>query len=96
MFTEAEENAISVQSSTSLKAEENFAWASETKTDEAEGRGGLSFTSYDYVHHLVSGQSLMTVTVRVKVRVIQKTPFFLRGGGFSREEVFSGGVSVFS
>ena len=28
------------------------------KFDEAEGRGGLPFTSYDYVHHLVSGQSL--------------------------------------
>ena len=28
------------------------------KFDEAEGRGGLAFTSYDYIHHLVSGQSL--------------------------------------
>ena len=42
------------QSSTRPKAEENFARASEWKNDEAEGRGGLPFTSYDYV----SGQSL--------------------------------------
>ena len=41
------------------------------ESDEAEGRGRLSFTSNDYVH-LVSGQSLMTVTVRVRVRVSVK------------------------
>ena len=47
-----------MQSLTSPNAEENFAWASERKNEEAEGREGLPFTSYDYVHHLVSGQSL--------------------------------------
>ena len=78
----AEENSISVQSSTRPKAEENFARASEMKNDDAEGRGGLPFTSYGYVHHLVSGQLLglqvglvgfrirvmVLVSVRVRVR----------------------------
>ena len=31
---------------------------SELKNDEAESRGGLPFTSYDDVHHWVSGPSL--------------------------------------
>ena len=47
---------ILVQSSTRPKAEENFARATESKTDEAKGRGGLNFTICDYVH-LVSGYS---------------------------------------
>ena len=46
-----------VQILTALKAEENFARASEPKTDEANS-----------VHHLASGQSFMTVTVRVSVQ----------------------------
>ena len=37
---------------------ENFAQASERNTDEAEGRGVIPFTSYDYVHDLVSVPSL--------------------------------------
>ena len=52
----AERNAISVQSSTRPKAEENFARATESISDEAAGRGGNTFRSYDYVNHLVSGQ----------------------------------------
>ena len=39
-------------------AEENFARATEMKTEETADRGGVTFTIYDYVHHLVSGQSL--------------------------------------
>ena len=54
--TKAERTAISVQSSTKPKAEDNFAWATESISDEAAGRGGNTFKSYDYVNHLVSGQ----------------------------------------
>ena len=60
LFCEAEGRVdpISVQSSTRPSALSNFARASKRKNEEAKGRGGLPFTSYDYVHHLVSGQSL--------------------------------------
>lgn len=40
--------------------------ASETQKDEAEGRVGMSFTSYAYVHHLVAGQSGIRLLVQVK------------------------------
>ena len=55
LFSDAE-----VQTKRHIRArfEENFARASETNNDEAEGWGGIHFTSYDYVHDLVSGQSL--------------------------------------
>ena len=54
LFCEAEGRVypVSVQSSTRPKAEENFARASESNADEAEGRRSISFRSYDYGHSL--------------------------------------------
>ena len=46
----------------------NFARATENNTNEAEGRGGITFRRYDNVHSL-GWWTLFRVTVRVKVRV---------------------------
>ena len=53
LFSDAE-----VQTKRHIRArfEENFARATEGISDEAAGRGGNTFRSYDYVNHLVSAQ----------------------------------------
>ena len=63
-----------MQSSTRPNADEKFSRGSEQKTDEFDGRAGLPFTRYDYMHHLIIG----LIVRSAKVCLLPSLPAIVR------------------
>ena len=69
---------------TRLKVEK-FTYATESNSDEAAGRGGITFRRYNYVQHLVSGQ---VVEIQLGLRLLSQL-------GLGPGHIFSDYIPVF-